>query len=50
MTLPHTGGVQAQMMSASELSLLARIEDLAADDVQNALWLDRQLIKTWAMQ
>jgi len=44
------GGVQAQLMSAAELSLWARVDGLASADVQNALWRDRTLIKTWAMR
>ena len=44
------GGVQAQLMSAAELALWARVEDLSPTDVQNALWRDRTLIKTWAMR
>jgi hypothetical protein len=46
----RTGGVQAQLMSAAELALWARVQDLSAEDVQNALWRDRSLIKTWAMR
>ena len=46
----RTGGVQAQLMTAAELALWARVEDLSAEDVQNALWRDRSLIKTWAMR
>jgi hypothetical protein len=44
------GGVQAQLMSAAELSLWARVEGLKPADVQNSLWRDRSLIKTWAMR
>ena len=44
------GGVQAQLMSAAEWSLGARIESLSPGDVQNALWHERTLIKTWAMR
>jgi hypothetical protein len=41
------GAVQAQMMSAAELQLWARIEELPSSAVQDALWKDRTLIKTW---
>ena len=44
------GGVQAQFMSAAEWSIGARIESLRPGDVQNALWHERTLIKTWAMR
>lgn len=43
-------GLHAQLMSAAELSAWARIQHLAPDAVQNALWQDRSLIKTWAMR
>jgi uncharacterized protein YcaQ len=44
------GGVQAQLMSAAELALWARVQDLPAQAVSDALWRDRSLIKTWAMR
>ena len=44
------GGAHAQLMSAAELSLWARVRDLTALDVQQALWHDRTLVKTWAMR
>jgi uncharacterized protein YcaQ len=44
------GGLQAQVMSSAELQLWARVDGLAADDVANALWRDRTLVKTWAMR
>jgi hypothetical protein len=43
-------GVQAQVMSAAELSIGARVEGLKRVDVQRALWQDRTLVKTWAMR
>ena len=43
-------GVQAQVMSAAELSVGARVDGLAREDVQRALWQDRTLVKTWAMR
>lgn len=46
----RTGGIQAQVMSAAELALWARADGLRREDVQNALWRDRTLIKTWAMR
>lgn len=44
------GGLQAQVMSAAELSAWARVRDLSPDDVRDALWLHRSLVKTWAMR
>ncbi|HEX8220232.1 MAG TPA: winged helix DNA-binding domain-containing protein [Chloroflexia bacterium] len=43
-------GVQAQVMSAAELSLGVRVDGLKRADVQGALWQDRTLVKTWAMR
>jgi len=43
-------GVQAQVMSAAELSLCARVDGLRPSDVQTALWQERTLVKTWAMR
>lgn len=43
-------GVQAQVMSAAELALWARVDGLRPADVQAALWQDRTLVKTWAMR
>ena len=42
--------IQAQVMSAAELTLNARIEDLRRDDIRDALWTHRTLVKTWAMR
>ncbi|HEX9989011.1 MAG TPA: winged helix DNA-binding domain-containing protein [Chloroflexia bacterium] len=46
----RTGGIQAQVMSAAELALWARADELTPKDVQSALWQDRTLVKTWAMR
>jgi hypothetical protein len=43
-------GIHAQMMSAAELQLAARVEGLTARQVQDALWKQHSLIKTWAMR
>lgn len=48
--LTRTGGLQAQVMSAAELGLGARVDGLAPRDVRTALWQDRTLVKTWAMR
>jgi winged helix DNA-binding protein len=46
----QTGGIQAQVMSAAELALSARVDGLSRQDIQRALWEDHTLIKTWAMR
>jgi hypothetical protein len=46
----RTGGIQAQVMSAAEVAIAARVDDLTPRDVQSALWQDRTLVKTWAMR
>lgn len=43
-------GLHAQVMSSAELAVWARVEGVARNDVQRALWEDRTLIKTWAMR
>jgi len=43
-------GLHAQVMSAAELALGARTDGLTPQDVQNALWEERTLVKTWAMR
>jgi hypothetical protein len=43
-------GVQAQVVSAAELAIGARVDGLKRADVQRALWQDRTLVKTWAMR
>ena len=43
-------GIQAQVMGLAELQLNARIDGLRPDDVRDALWTHRTLVKTWAMR
>ena len=43
------GGAQAQVMSAAELQVAARVE-CTVEDVRKALWADRRLVKTWLMR
>jgi hypothetical protein len=43
-------GLHAQLMSSAELTVWARVEDLDRKAVQWALWVDRTLVKTWAMR
>jgi hypothetical protein len=46
----QTGGIQAQVMSAAELAIAARVDGVSPRLVQSALWEDRSLVKTWAMR
>ncbi len=43
-------GIQAQVMSAAEMALWARVDGLTPQDVRSALWQERTLVKTWAMR
>jgi hypothetical protein len=43
-------GIHAQVMSAAELALGARMDGLTPQVVRAALWQDRRLVKTWAMR
>ena len=43
-------GVQAQVIGSAELAIHARVDGLRRDDIRNALWRDRTLVKTWAMR
>ena len=44
------GGIQAQVMSAAELSLWTRRRETTRADVQAALWTRRDLVKTTSMR
>lgn len=46
----RTVGIQAQVMSAAELAIGARVDGLTPLAVQAALWQERTLVKTWAMR
>ena len=43
-------GVHAQVMSAAEMAIGARVDGLSPQAVQSALWGERTLIKTWMMR
>src|ERR1700680_715230 len=43
------GGVQAQVMSAAELQVGVRV-DCRVEDVRDALWKRKALVKTWLMR
>jgi uncharacterized protein YcaQ len=46
----EVGGIQAQVMSAAELSLWTRRRSTGRDDVKAALWQKRDLVKTTSMR
>jgi hypothetical protein len=43
-------GLHAQVMSSAELQAATRIDGLRADDVREALWERRSLVKVWAFR
>jgi uncharacterized protein YcaQ len=43
-------GLHAQVMSSAELTLWTRVDGLDRQAVRDALWRDRNLVKTWAMR
>jgi hypothetical protein len=43
-------GVQAQVLSYAGLAIWARVEGITMQDVQDALWKHRSLVKTWCMR
>ena len=43
-------GVQAQVLSGAALSIWARVGNITIQDVEDALWKHRILVKTWAMR
>ncbi len=43
-------GIQAQVMSAAELAIGARVDGISPLDIKGALWQNHTLVKTWAMR
>lgn len=43
-------GVQAQVLSYATLAIWARVDGITMQDVQDALWKHRSLVKTWCMR
>ena len=43
-------GVQAQVLPYAALAIWARVEGITMQDVQDALWKHRSLVKTWCMR
>jgi hypothetical protein len=46
----EVGGIHAQVMSAAELALSARVRGLTQKHVGKALWEERSLVKTWTLR
>jgi hypothetical protein len=44
------GGVHAQVQASAELQLAARIDGLTQQDVRDALWERRELVKSWTLR
>jgi uncharacterized protein YcaQ len=43
-------GIHAQVQSAAELQIWARVGGVTPEDVREALWEERRLVRTWAMR
>lgn len=44
------GGVHAQVQASAELQLAARIDGITQQDVRDALWERRELVKAWTLR
>ena len=44
------GGVHAQVQASAELQLAARLEGITQQDVRDALWERRELVKAWTLR
>lgn len=44
------GGVHAQVQASAELQLAARLDAITQEDVRDALWQRRQLVKAWTLR
>jgi hypothetical protein len=43
-------GVHAQVQASAELQLAARVDGVTQQDVRDALWQDRMLVKAWTLR
>ncbi len=43
-------GIHAQVMGSAELQLAARVSGITQQDVRDALWERRELVKTWTLR
>jgi hypothetical protein len=46
----EVGGIHAQVLSAAELALSARVRGLTQEHLSQALWEERSLVKTWTLR
>jgi hypothetical protein len=44
------GGVHAQVQASAELQLAARVDGITQQDVRDALWERRELVKAWTLR
>jgi hypothetical protein len=44
------GGVHAQVQASAELQLAARVDGITQQDVRDALWKRRELVKAWTLR
>ena len=43
-------GLQAQLLSAAELALSARVAGATQESVRNALWVEKTLVRVWTVR
>jgi hypothetical protein len=46
----QVGGIHAQVQASAELQLAARVDGIVQQDVRDALWRDRTLVKAWTLR
>lgn len=46
----RTGGIHAQVQASAELQLASRVDGITQQDVRDALWRDRTLVKAWTLR
>src|SRR5262249_12097735 len=46
----QVGGIHAQVQASAELQLAARVDGIVQQDVRDALWRDRMLVKAWTLR
>src|SRR5437879_8524958 len=46
----RAGGIHAQVQASADLQLAARIDGITLQDVRDALWRDRTLVKAWTLR
>ena len=46
----RAGGIHAQVQASADLQLAARIDGITLQDVRDALWRDRTLVRAWTLR